>query len=447
MGKNNETGFAKYFEFSKFGTNYRRETVAGITTFLAMAYILFVNPDMLSAAGMDFGAVFTATAVAAIIGTLVMGLFAKYPIALAPGMGLNAFFTFSVVIGMGIPWEQALLGVLVSGIIFLILALTGVREAIINAIPSGLKHAAAAGIGLFIAFIGLKNAGIIVANEATFVTLGDLSANTTLLAIFGIVITAIFMTRKLKGAIFYGIVITTIAGMIFGIIEPPTGSPVATPPNASAFGALFDPLFINGEFDLSVMFSASMWIVIFTFLFVDFFDTAGTLVGVATQANLMKNGKLPRAGRALTADSVATITGAVMGTSTTTSYIESSAGVAAGGRTGFASVVTAGMFALSLFFFPLLSVITQEVTAPALIMVGVLMAASLGKIEWNKIEEAVPAFLTAITMPLTFSIATGIALGFILYPLTKIFNGQARKVHWIMYLMFIVFIAYFVWLA
>ncbi|MFS1514262.1 NCS2 family permease [Chengkuizengella sp. SCS-71B] len=447
MGMNNEKGFAKYFEFSKYGTSYRRETVAGITSFLAMAYILFVNPDMLSAAGMDFGAVFTATAVAAIIGTLVMGLFAKYPIALAPGMGLNAFFTFSVVIGMGIPWEQALLGVLVSGIIFLILALTGVREAIINAIPSGLKHAAAAGIGLFIAFIGLKNAGIIVANEATFVSLGDLSANTTLLAIFGIVITAIFMTRKLKGAIFYGIVITTIAGMIFGIIEPPTGSPVATPPSASAFGALFDPLFINGEFDLSVMFSASMWIVIFTFLFVDFFDTAGTLVGVATQANLMKNGKLPRAGRALTADSVATITGAVMGTSTTTSYIESSAGVAAGGRTGFASVVTAGMFALSLFFFPLLSVITQEVTAPALIMVGVLMAANLGKIEWNKIEEAVPAFLTAITMPLTFSIATGIALGFILYPLTKIFNGQARKVHWIMYLMFGVFVAYFIWLA
>jgi AGZA family xanthine/uracil permease-like MFS transporter len=438
----NESGLAKYFEFGKHGTSFRTEFVAGLTTFLAMAYILFVNPSMLSTegTGMEFGAVFTATAIAAIIGTLVMGLYAKYPIALAPGMGLNAFFTFSVVLGLGVPWQQALAGVLVSGVIFLILALTGVRETIINAIPSGLKYAAAAGIGLFIAFIGLKNANIIVDNPATFVSLGSLSEPATLLAVFGIIITAVLMTRKLHGAIFYGIVLTTIVGMIFGIIQLPEGI-VSAPPSPTALGALFGPLF-----DVNAMFSGQMLIVIFTFLFVDFFDTAGTLVGVASQANLMKDNKLPRAGKALAADSIATIAGAVAGTSTTTSYIESSAGVAAGGRTGFTAVVTAAFFALALFFFPLLSIITKEVTAAALVMVGVLMASSLGKIEWDKLEESVPAFLTIVTMPLTFSIATGIALGFILYPLTKVVKGEGRQVHPLMYFLFIVFVLYFIFL-
>jgi AGZA family xanthine/uracil permease-like MFS transporter len=455
----NEKGLAKYFEFSKNGTNYRREIVAGITTFLAMAYILFVNPNMLSGGELpadvkqglvdggitfpEFGAVFTATAIAAIIGSLVMGLFAKYPIALAPGMGLNAFFTYTVVITMGIPWEQALAGVFVSGVIFLLLTASGIRETIINAIPAGLKHAAAAGIGLFITFIGLKNAGIIISNPVTYVELGSLTESSTLLAILGLIITVILMTRKIAGAIFYGIVITAIVGVVLGVIAGPSIGSASDfiPPNPSALGALFGPLF-----DPSVMFTGSMLIVIFTFLFVDFFDTAGTLVGVASQANLMKDNKLPRAGKALAADSVATIAGAVAGTSTTTSYIESSAGVAAGGRTGLTAVVTAGCFVLALFFFPLLSVVTAAVTAPALIVVGVLMASNLGKIEWDKIDEAIPAFLTVITMPLTFSIATGIALGFILYPITKIFKGEAKKVHPIMYVLFLVFLAYFIYL-
>lgn len=450
-----EDGLAKYFEFTKHQTNYRREIVAGITTFLAMAYILFVNPNMLSGgelgegrqglidAGIHFptfDAVFFATAVAAVIGCLVMGLFAKYPIALAPGMGLNAFFTYSVVIQMQIPWEQALAGVFVSGLIFLLLTASGIRETIINAIPAGLKHAVGAGIGLFIAFIGLKNAGIIISDPATYLALGDLTNGNTLLAVAGIVITAILMTRKIKGAIFYGIVITSVIGMLVNLVSLPTGV-VAVPSDTSAVGALFDSLF-----DPSVMFSGSMLIVIFTFLFVDFFDTAGTLVGVASQAGLMKDNKLPRAGKALAADSIATIAGSVVGTSTTTSYVESSAGVAAGGRTGLTAVVTGLCFLVAMFFSPLLSVITAAVTAPALIIVGVLMASNLTKIEWDKIEEAIPSFLTILCMPLTFSIATGIAVGFILYPITKIVKGEAKKVHPIMYVLFIVFLFYFIFL-
>lgn len=438
-----ETGLAKYFEFAKHGTNFRREIFAGLTTFLAMAYILAVNPFILGDAGMDMGAVFTATAIAAAIGTLVMGIVAKYPIALAPGMGLNAFFAYTVVLGMGIPWEQALAGVFVSGVLFLILAISGIRETIINAIPQGMKHAVAAGIGLFIAFIGLKNGGIVVADPATLVKLGDFSNGATLLAIFGIVITAVLMTRKLTGAIFYGIVATAVVGMIFGIVELPTGI-VAAPPSASAFGALFGPLT-----DMSVMFSGSMLVVILTFLFVDFFDTAGTLVGVASQAKLLReDGTLPRAGKALAADSVATIAGAVVGTSTVTSYIESSTGVASGGRTGFTAVSSAIFFLLALFFYPIISVIAMQgaVTSAALVMVGVLMASSLGKIEWEKLEESAPAFITVVAMPLTYSIATGIALGFILYPLTKVVKGDYKKVHPIMYLMFVVFLLYFLFL-
>ncbi len=457
-----DSGLGRYFGFREHGTNFRTEVIAGLTTFLAMAYILAVNPFMLSGADLppdlrglfpDRDAVFVATALAAVIGTLIMGVYANYPIALAPGMGLNAFFTFTVVLTMGIPWQHALAGVFVSGVIFLALTFTGVRETIINSIPAGLKYAASAGIGLFIAFIGFKNAGIIVANPATFVALGPLhytegmepaqmeAVRNTLLAIFGLVITVVLMTRKLTGAIFYGMVITAVVGMIFGIVQPPAAVVAPIPSVAPTFGALFGPLT-----DMSIMLSPQMLIVIFTFLFVDFFDTAGTLVGVASQAGFMKNNELPRAGRALTADSVATIAGAALGTSTTTSYVESSAGVAAGGRTGFASVVTAILFAVALFFSPLLAVITPAVTAPALIVVGVLMASNLARIEWDKIEEAAPAFLTVILMPLTFSIATGIALGFILYPLTKIVKGQAKEVHPIMYGLFFVFLIYFGWL-
>lgn len=439
----------KYFEFEKFGTSYKTESIAGLTTFLAMAYILIVNPLMLSLASvgdypdalrMDHGAVFTATALAAAIGSLVMGLYAKYPIALAPGMGLNAFFGYTVVLTMGIPWQTALAGVLVSGLIFIALTLTGLREKIINSIPAELKYAVGAGIGLFITFIGFQNAGVIVGDDAVLVGLGDLTAGNTLLAIFGLIVTVVLMVRGFKGGIFFGIVITAVVGMIFGLIDKPEAIVSAMPPSLEpTFGAAFAHL---GD-----IFTIEMLVVILTFLFVDFFDTAGTLVAVANQAGLMKENKLPRAGKALFADSTATVAGAILGTSTTTSYIESSAGVAAGGRTGFASVVTALLFILSLWFFPLLSVITEPVTAPALIIVGVLMVSALGKIKWDNFEIAVPAFLTIIVMPLSYSIATGIAAGFIFYPITMIMKGRAKEIHPIMYGLFVIFILYFVFLV
>jgi AGZA family xanthine/uracil permease-like MFS transporter len=438
-----EKGLARYFEFSKYGTNYRREFIAGLTTFLAMAYILAVNPNILQNAGMDPEATFTATAIAAIAGTLVMGFVAKYPVATAPGMGLNAFFAFSVVLGMGIPYQIALAGVFISGVITLILALTGIRETIINAIPSGLKYAVSAGIGLFIAFVGLQGAGIVVNNDETLVQLGDLGDPKVLLALFGIVLTAVLMTRKLNGAIFYGMIITAIVGVIFGLLPLPDKL-ISVPPAPSNFGAFFGPL-IGETFNDVSFYSVDMLIVVFTFFFVDFFDTAGTLLATTNQAGLTKDGKLPRAGRALASDSIATIAGAIVGTSSTTSYIESSAGIGAGGRTGFTAIVTAFFFFLALFFSPVLSIFTGEVTAAALVMVGVLMAANLAKIAWDDIAEAAPAFITAVAMPLTYSISKGIALGFILYPLVKLVKGEGKKVHWIMYVLFFVFIAYFIW--
>lgn len=438
----------KYFQFEELGTNYKRETIAGLTTFLSMAYILFVNPAMLSLSSipdlpdemrMDPGAVFVATAVAAAVGSLLMGLIARYPIALAPGMGLNAFFAFSVVLTMGIPWQTALSGVLVSGLIFIVLTLTGVREKIINAIPSELKFAVGAGIGLFITFIGFQNAGIIVNNDATLIGLGDLTNGNTLLAIFGLVVTVILMVRGITGGIFIGMIITAIVGMATSLIAVPEAVVGAVPSLTPTFGAAFE--------NFGDVFTIQMLVVILTFLFVDFFDTAGTLVAVANQAGLMKENKLPRAGKALFADSAATVVGAVLGTSTTTSYIESSAGVAAGGRSGFASVVTAGLFLLALFFSPLLGVVTSAVTAPALIIVGVLMVSTLGKIAWDRFEIAVPAFLTIIAMPLTYSIATGIAIGFIFYPITMLVKGKAKEIHPIMYGLFVIFVLYFIFLT
>jgi len=428
-----------YFNFKELNTNYRQESVAGLTTFLAMAYILFVNTSILSATGMDEKAVFVATGLASAIGCLVMGIWAKYPVALAPGMGINAFFAFTVVLGMGIPWQTALAGTFISGVIFFILTLTKIRETIINSIPEQLKLAVAAGIGLFIAFIGFQNAGIV--QEAipgtTIVSLGNITAPTTLLAIFGLIVTAFFMIRGFKGAIFYGMILTSIAGIVFNLIDLPSAVVEPIPSLEPTFGVLFS--------HIGNLFTPDMLVVIFTLLFVDFFDTAGTLLAVSRQAGLLKDGKLPRAGKALSADSVATMVGAVLGTSTTTSYIESSAGVAAGGRSGFTSVVTAGLFIVALFFSPLLSVVTPQVTAPALIIVGVLMASSLAGIKWNEFEYAIPAFLTVVTMPLTYSISTGIALGFIVYPLMMVFKGQYKQVHPIMYAMFVVFVAYLGW--
>lgn len=441
----------KYFKFDELGTNYRIESMAGLTTFLAMAYILFVNPATLSLVGieelpagvtrMDQGAVFTATAIAAAVGSLLMGVVAKYPIGLAPSMGLNAFFAYTVVLGYGIPWETALAGVLASGIIFVILTLSGFREKIINAIPADLKMAVGAGIGLFIAFLGFQNAGIIVGDDATLVAIGDLTSPTVMLAIFGVIVSVIFLTLNVRGGIFYGMILTTLAGMVTGLIEPPSGiSGIvgSVPSVAPTFGQAF--------LHFGDIFTIEMLVVILTFLFVDFFDTAGTLVAVASQAGLMKDNKLPRAGKALLADSTATVVGATVGTSTTTSFVESTAGVGAGGKTGFASVVTAGLFLLALFFSPLLSVVTAEVTAPALIIVGVLMSSSLKNIKWDQFEIAVPAFLTIIMMPLSYSIATGIAVGFVFYPITMIFKGRIKEIHPVMYGLFVIFILYFIFL-
>ncbi|WP_134687232.1 NCS2 family permease [Brevibacillus migulae] len=452
----------KYFEFDKLGTNYRKEIIAGITTFLAMAYILAVNPFILSGADLPaevkanyppLASVFTATALAAAIGTLVMAFVGRLPIAQAPGMGLNAFFTYTVVLTMGIPWQQALAGVFVSCTIFLILSFTGVREAIINSIPQGLKFATSAGIGLFIAFVGLKNAGIVVSSEATTVALGHLTiqegmkpeqilaVKNALLAIFGLVVTGILVARKVNAGIFYGMLITAVVGMVFGLVELPTKIFEAPPSLAPTFGAAFPYLT-----DFGTLFSVKMLIVVFTFLFVDFFDATGTLLGVSAQAGLLKDGKLPRPGSALASDAIAGLAGSILGTSTTTSYIESAAGVAAGGRSGFTSVVTGICFLLALFFFPLLSVVTSAVTAPALVIVGVMMASHMIKVAWDEMEEALPAFLTILMMPLTYSIATGIAAGFIVYPITKLFKGKGKEVHPVMYVLFFVFLAYFIWL-
>jgi len=425
----------RYFQLSKNGTTVRTEVVAGATTFLAMAYIVFVNPGILSDAGMDAGAVFVATALAAALGTLIMGLWAKLPIAQAPGMGLNAFFAYSVVIAGGIPWQTALAATMVSGVIFLVLALTGVRRAIINAIPVQLKLAVGAGIGLFITFIGLKAAGIVVPSEATTVTLGSLSEPTTLLAIFGIVATAVLLAKGVRGAVFYGIVATSLLGLLTGIIAVP-GAIVAAPPSiAPTFGAAF------GAF--GDLLSVELAIVIFIMLFVDFFDTAGTLIAVTKQANLLTpEGDLPNGNRALVSDAVATIAGGALGTSTTTSYIESSAGVGAGGRTGLTSVTTSILFLVTLFFSPLLGVVTAQVTAAALIMVGLMMAKPLGEIAWGEWEYGIPAFLVVVTMPLTYSIATGIALGLVMFPLLMVVRGRAREVSPTMYALGALFIAY-----
>jgi len=433
--KKGELTVKKYFKFDKHETNYKKEILGGLTTFLSMAYILAVNPQVLSLAGvdgvsesmkMDQGAIFVATALAAFVGSLFMGLIARYPIGLAPGMGLNAFFAFTVVLTMGIPCEIGLTGVLFSGVVFAFLTMTGLRETIINAIPFQMKMAVSAGIGLFITFVGLQSSGIIVNNDSTLVTLGNITDGPVLLTIFGIVVTVILYAVRVPGAIFIGMVITSISGMLTGLIHTPSGIVGKIPSIEPTFGAAFE------------------LIVILTFLFIDFFDTAGTLVAVATQAGIMKDNKLPRAGRALFSDSLATIVGAIFGTTTTTSYIESSSGVAVGARTGFASVITGFCFLLAIFFSPLMEVVTSAVTTPALVVVGVLMAANFAEIDWKKFEVAVPAFITIIMMPLSYSIATGIACGFIFYPITMLISKRHKEVHPIMYGLMILFILYFV---
>ncbi|MBS9338848.1 NCS2 family permease [Fructobacillus sp. M2-14] len=425
---------ASYFRFKELGTSFKTEAIAGVTTFVAMSYILFLNPNVLAAAGMDKGAVFTATAISALVATAFMGIVAKYPIAIAPGLGVNAYFAYSVVIGMGVSWQTAMAGILVAAIIFLVLTLTHVREKIIEAIPANLRIAIAAGIGLFIAFIGLHNAGLIVANPETMVSMGNLTEKPTLLAIFGIALTLILMIKKVPAAIFFGMVGTTVVGIATGLIAMPKAIFATAPSLAPTFGQAWTHL---GDID-----SFGMIVVALTFLIVVFFDTAGTLIGLTEQAGMLENGKMPRAGKALMADAVGMTVGATLGTSPTSAFVESSSGMAVGGRSGFASVVTAGLFGLALFFSPLLSVVTSQVTAPALIVVGILMSGNLKKIKWEDMAIAAPAFLIVVGMPLTYSISDGIAFGFIAYPITMIAAKRRKEVNLFMYVLALIFVAF-----
>ncbi|MFC6294450.1 NCS2 family permease [Lactiplantibacillus daoliensis] len=425
---------AAYFNFSELKTNWRTESLAGLTTFVSMAYILFVNPSVLGASGMSRGAVFTATALASALGCLLMGLVAKYPIAIAPGLGVNAFFTYSVVIGMGVKWETALAGVFVASVIFMIITLFKLREMIIDAIPRDMKLAISAGIGFFIAFIGLRGGGLIMPNKSTVVSLGSLTVGTTWLTIFGLIVTLILMSRKVPGGIFIGMVLTSILGLVSGLIKMPAHWVSAAPSLKPTFGVAIAHV---GDIN-----SIQLVIVVLTFLLVTFFDTAGTLVGLAEQAGFMKNNKMPRVGKALMADSTSMLVGSVLGTSPTSAYVESSTGIAVGGRSGFSAVVTGLLFILGLFFSPLLNVVTSQVTAPALIIVGVLMAEALKEIHWERFEIAVPAFLTVIGMPLTYSISDGIALGFITYVITMVATKHAKEIHPLMYVLFFVFMIY-----
>ncbi|MCH4056606.1 MAG: NCS2 family permease [Lactobacillaceae bacterium] len=431
------TQLEKYFQFEELDTSWHKELIAGLTTFVSMSYILFVNPSVLGAAGMDKGAVFTATALASAFGCLVMGILARYPIASAPALGINAFFAYTVVIGMKIPWQTALTGVFVASLIFILITVLKLREKIINAIPADLKFAISSGIGLFIAFIGLHDGGLIVANKSTVVGLGSLQTPSTWLTIFGLLITVILMIRKVPGAIFVGMFATAVLGIVTKMIPLPHGVISGAPSLAPTFGVAFKNI---GQIN-----TLQMWVVVLTFLLVTFFDTAGTLVGLAQQAGFMKDNKMPRVGKALAADSSAMFVGSILGTSPVGAYVESSAGIAVGGRSGMTAVFTGLFFVLGMFFSPLLSVVTSQVTAPALIIVGVLMASSLTKIDWAHLEIAVPSFLIVIGMPLTYSISDGMALGLITYPIFMIAAKRGKEVSAVMYALAVIFVG-FLWI-
>jgi AGZA family xanthine/uracil permease-like MFS transporter len=427
----------RLFRLQENGTTVRTELEAGLTTFLTMAYILVVNPLILSEAGVPIEGALFATAVSAAIGSVLMGLLANYPFALAPGMGLNAYFTYSVVLGLGVPWQTALGAVFISGIVFILLTLGRIRELVVRAIPLPLKLATGAGIGLFIAFLGLKNAGIVAASPATLVTLGEVTTLPVLIAIVGLIVTAALMARGWKSSIIVGIVLTAVAAYLTGVATPPSGI-VAVPDASGTFLAM----------DLKGALALGLFQVIFVFLFVDLFDTVGTLIGLGAQAGfLTKDGELPRAQRALMADAVATSAGAVLGTSTVTSYIESATGVAEGGRTGLTAVVVGVLFLLAVFFSPLAAAVPAVATAPALIIVGSLMLKNALGIDWNDTTDAVPSFLTIIAMPLTFSIANGLALGFIAYPLIKLLAGRAKEVSPLVYVLAALFVLRYAYLG
>jgi AGZA family xanthine/uracil permease-like MFS transporter len=427
----------RYFEFAALGADWKTEILAGLTTFMTMAYIVFVNPAILHETGMPLAAVTAATCISAAAGSFLMGGLARYPIALAPGMGLNAYFTYAVVKGMGVPWQAALGAVFLSGVAFLLLTAAGVRQLIVSAIPHELYAAVAAGVGLFIAFIGLRNSGIIVPHPATTVTLGNLRAPGTALALFGLLLIAALLAWQVRAAMLIGILTTTLVGLLTGVARWTPQSYSLTDLSATA-----------GKLDVSGALKLGFLEIIFVFLFIDLFDNIGTLVAVGKKANLFDRAfQIPRLNRILFSDAIATIVGASTGTSTVVSYIESAAGVAAGGRTGVTAIVTGLLFVLALFIAPVVGAIPAAATAPALIVVGSLMASVVGEIAWNDPEIAIPAFLTMISIPLTFSIANGLAFGFTTYSLLKILRGKFGEVNWFVYLLTALFILRFIYIA
>ena len=427
----------RYFELERYGTTVRTEVMAGLTTFLTMAYIAFVNPQILSEAGMDRGAVFVATCLAAAIGSAIMGLYANYPIAQAPGMGLNAFFTYGVVLGLGYPWQTALGAVFISGICFMALSVLPIREWVVNAFPRSLKLATSAGIGFFLAIIAMRNAGLVEGSEATLVTLGDVTAAPAVLAVVGLVLIAALEARQVTGGPIIGILTVTVIGLALGVT--PFRGVVDLPPSIAP------TLFV---LDIGAALDIALFGVIFAFLFTDLFDTAGTLIGVAHQADLLDaEGRLPRVRKALVADSTATTLGALLGTSPVTSYIESAAGVKAGGRTGLTAVTVSVLFLATLFLSPLADTIPVYATAAVLLFVTCLMARSIADIDWSDVTEYAPAVVLAVTIPLSFSIADGIAAGFITYAAIKLLSGRAREAQPAVLILAAVFVARFVWLG
>jgi AGZA family xanthine/uracil permease-like MFS transporter len=426
----------RLFHLKENDTTIRRELLAGVTTFMTMAYVVVVNPRILSEAHMPIEGVLFATCISAAVATLVMGLFANYPIALAPGMSLNAYFTYSIVLGRGVPWQTALGVVLLSGSLFLVLTLTNIREQIVNGIPDCLKHGTAAGIGLFIAFIGFRNANIIVANPATFVGLGKVSSPEVLLASAGLILIAILVAWRVGSAILIGIIAITVAGLPLGVSHLPTHLFSLPHPGGTLF-----------KFDLRSAAKIGLGELVFVFFFVDLFDNVGTLVGVCEQGGFMRDGKLPRASRALLADAVGTIVGALTGTSTVTSYIESAAGVAAGARTGLGNVAIAALFFGAMFCAPLVAAIPSYATAPALILVGALMCESVAKVRWNDFTDALPAFLTLIATPLTFSIATGLSLGMLSFTFLKLATGKYKEISPLIWVLSVLFLLRYAFLG
>ncbi|SDW19251.1 NCS2 family permease [Tepidimicrobium xylanilyticum] len=433
----NDGFLERKFKLRENNTDARTEILAGITTFMTMAYILMVNPGMLSETGMDWGGVFTATALSAAIATLMMGLLANYPFALAPGMGLNAFFTYTVVKGMGHTWQFALTAVFLEGIIFILLSFFQVREAIFNAIPINLKKGVSVGIGLFIALIGFVNAGIVQTGDGTILGLGNLVSRGPILALIGLIIMGVLLAKNVKGALLIGIIVTTIIGIPLGITPMPEGF-FTLPPSVRN---------VAFQFEWANIFSMDMLVVMFTFLFVDVFDTVGTLVGVASKANMLdEKGQLPRVSQALLSDAVGTVAGSCLGTSTVTTYVESASGVADGGRTGLTAVSTAVMFLLALFFSPLFAIIPSQATAPALILVGLFMMSPIKEIDLDDFTEAIPAFLTIVMMPFAYSIAEGIVFGMVSYVVLKLITGRYKDISLIMYILAALFILKYIFL-